>query len=128
MKLHIGSFPKLASGATLPLSRAVRCGPFLFLSGQLGLDEAGRLVAGGIAEQTRQALKAIEQTLADAGAGMDEIVKATVWLTDAADFPAFNEIYRGCFAQSPPARSTVVSALVIPGARVEIEVMAYVGA
>lgn len=125
---HIGSFPQLASGAIVPLSRAVRCGDFVFLSGQLGLDAAGKLVDGGIEAQTQQAFANIEAALQEAGARLAQVVKASVWLAEARDFAAFNEMYRVHFALRPPARSTVVSALVVPGAKVEIEVMAYVGA
>lgn len=125
---HLWSFPQLASGATVPLSKAVRCGDFVFLSGQLGLDAAGRLVGDGIEAQTQQAFRNIEALLVDAGASLAQVVKASVWLTDAGDFAGFNEAYRNYFAQRPPARSTVISGLVIPGARVEIEVVAYVGA
>lgn len=128
MKQHFGSFPRLASGATIPLSKAVRAGDFIFLSGQLGLDDSGRLVDGGIAEQTRQAFKNIEAALGEAGASLKQVVKASVWLTDGREFAAFNEVYRSYFSELPPTRSTVISALVIPGALVEIEVMAYVGA
>lgn len=125
---HYGAFPQLASGTVIPLSKAIRAGDFVFLSGQLGLDAQGQLIAGGIAEQTRQTFANIETLLAQAGASLAQVVKATVWLTDATTFAAFNEVYRGYFAELPPTRSTVISALAIPGALVEIEVMAYVGA
>ncbi len=128
MRQHFGSFPQLASGMTIPMSKAVRAGEFVFLSGQLGLDENGRLVAGGVPAQLQQAFKNIKALLAEAGADLKQVVKATVWLTDAGDFAAFNAAYQEYFSALPPARSTVISALVIPGALIEIEVLAYVGA
>lgn len=128
MRQHFGSFPQLASGATVPLSKAVRAGDFVFLSGQLGLDENGRLVVGGVTEQSHQAFRNIKAALGEAGASLEQVVKATVWLTNGGDFAAFNEVYRTYFSALPPARSTVISALVIPGALIEIEVLAYVGA
>lgn len=126
MRQHFGRYPQLASGATIPLSKAVRAGDFVFLSGQLGLDEYGRLVAGGVVEQTHEAFRNIRLLLAEAGASLKHVIKTTVWLTGAADFAAFNEAYRTYFPELPPARSTVISALVIPGAVIEIEVIAHV--
>lgn len=120
----IGGRYTLADGTVLPLSKAVRAGDFVFLSGQLGLDEHGRL-ATGIEAQTRHCLRHIRELLAAAGTVPEAVVKATVWLTDLADFPAFNRVYAETFSEHPPARSTVCSALVLPGAKVEIEVVAY---
>jgi 2-iminobutanoate/2-iminopropanoate deaminase len=120
----IGGQLKLADGTPLPLSKAVRAGDFIFLSGQLGLDEHGKL-ADGIEAQTEQCLRNIEGLLKSAGVGLDSVCKATVWLTELADFAAFNRVYGAAFGNTPPARSTVVSALVLAGAKVEIEVVAY---
>jgi 2-iminobutanoate/2-iminopropanoate deaminase len=120
----IGGRYTLGDGSVLPLSKAVRAGDFVFLSGQLGLDEQGKL-AEGIEAQTRHCLRHIRTLLEAAGTGPQAVVKATVWLTELADFPAFNRIYAEAFPEQPPARSTVCSALVLPGARVEIEVVAY---
>ena len=114
----------LADGTPLPLSKAIRAGDFVFLSGQLGMDEQGR-VAEGITAQTEHCLRNIRALLALAGVELDAVIKATVWLTDVADFAAFNRVYGAAFADSPPVRSTVVSGLVLPGAKVEIEVIAY---
>ena len=114
----------LANGTPLPLSKAIRAGDFVFLSGQLGLDEQG-LVAAGIEAQTQHCLRNIRALLELANVSLDTVVKATVWLTDVADFPTFNRIYGAAFADAPPVRSTVVSGLVLAGAKVEIEVIAY---
>ncbi|MEX2480792.1 MAG: RidA family protein [Gammaproteobacteria bacterium] len=122
----IGGRFTLADGTPLPLSKAVRAGDFVFLSGQLGLDEQGRL-AEGIAAQTEHCLRNIRVLLEAAGLGLANVVKATVWLTDVADFAAFNKVYGSAFGDTPPTRSTVVSGLVLAGARVEIEVVAYSG-
>lgn len=114
----------LANGTPLPLSKAIRAGDFVFLSGQLGLDEQGR-VAEGIEAQTQHCLRNIRALLALADVDLSAVVKATVWLTEVDDFAAFNRIYGAAFADAPPVRSTVVSGLVLPGAKVEIEVIAY---
>lgn len=114
----------LADGTPLPLSKAIRAGDFVFLSGQLGLDEQGR-IAEGIEAQTQHCLRNIRALLALADVGLDAVVKSTVWLTDIADFAVFNRVYGAAFADHPPVRSTVCSALVLAGAKVEIEVLAY---
>lgn len=121
---RLGGSPVLASGETVPLSGAVRAGDFLFVSGQLGLDDQGKLVGADIIAQTRQVILRIRNLLKLAGADLDAVVKTTVWLTEPSDFPAFNQVYRDFFGGTPPARSTVVSALLIPGARVEVEAIA----
>ncbi len=114
----------LANGTPLPLSKAIRAGDFVFLSGQLGLDEQGQL-AEGIEAQTQHCLRNIRALLKLADTGLSAVVKATVWLTDVADFATFNRVYGAAFPDTPPVRSTVVSGLVLPGAKVEIEVIAY---
>lgn len=109
----------------VPLSPVVEACGFLFLSGQLGFEAPGVLTEGGIREQTRQVLRNIESVLASKGADLSHVVKSTIWLVDAADFPAFNEEYAARFSGTTfPARSTVVSSLVVPGALIEIEVIA----
>jgi 2-iminobutanoate/2-iminopropanoate deaminase len=125
---YIGQPMVLANGTTVPLTPAVRAGDLIFVSGQLGLDDKGAPVAEDIAAQTRQAIERIRAILKQAGVGLNAVVKVSVWITDKTDFQAFNNTYRECFPNHPPARSTVVSDLLIPGAKVEIEATAYVGA
>jgi len=109
----------------IPLSPIVQANGFSFLSGQLGFVSPGVLIEGGIREQTRQALRNIETILAAHGADLSHVLKTTIWLVEASDFPAFNEEYAAFFGEHRfPARSTVVSSLVVPGAKVEIEVIA----
>lgn len=121
----IGGQLKLADGKALPLSKGVRAGDFVFLSGQLGLDSTGRLAGPDIETQTRQALANVSHVLQEAGCTLDQVFKVTVWLTAREDFGRFNEIYAGHFVATPPVRSTVVSGLVLAGALVEIEAVAY---
>jgi 2-iminobutanoate/2-iminopropanoate deaminase len=107
----------------LPLSKAVRAGGFVFLSGVLALGADGRVVDSGIREQTRTALDRIRSTLADLGLDMSRVVRSTVWLSNLADAPAFNEEYAKYFSGHFPARSAVAADL-YGGALVEIEVQA----
>lgn len=108
----------------VPLSPAVRAGDFVYVSGQVPVDAQGNIVHGGVKEQTRQVLENVKAALALAGATMDEVVKTTVWLEDARDFGAFNQVYASYFPTEPPARSTAESRLMIP-IKVEIEAIAY---
>lgn len=123
----IGKPRTLANGLTIPLTPAIRAGDFVFVSGQLGIDDAGVVVADDVASQARKAMERIRDVLAQADVQLSSVVKVSVWLTDKADFAAFNAAYREFFPDRPPARSTVVSDLLIAGARVEIDAIAYAG-
>jgi 2-iminobutanoate/2-iminopropanoate deaminase len=108
-----------------PYSVAIKTGNLVFTSGQLGLDPAtGNLVPGGIEAETRQALTNIRQVLADAGSGLEMVVKTIVFLKDMADFPKMNTVYAGFFTEDPPARSTIQAAALPKGGAVEIEAIA----
>ena len=111
----------------IPLSAAVQHNGMLYLSGQLGFASPGVLAPGGIKEQTEQALSNIEEILNANGAKTADIIKTTVWLTRKSDFADFNSAYASAFEHGNyPARSTVVSELLIEGALVEIEVVARI--
>src|SRR5664279_1150701 len=114
-----------APAAIGPYSQAVRIGDFLFTSGQVALDpESGKIVAGGIHEQTTQVLENLTAVLAAADSDVTRVVKTTVFLKDMADFAAMNEIYGRYFAPegaTAPARSTVEVARLPKDALVEIE-------
>ncbi len=116
--------PLVIDGRRLSLSRAIRAGDFVFLTGQIPLKDGAPLVTGSIEEQTRAVLEDIKKTLAEADCALTDVVKAMVWLTDRADFPGFNAVYGEYFPDQPPARSAVVSDLLVD-VRVEIEVVAY---
>lgn len=108
----------------VPLSPAVRAGDFVYVSGQVPTGADGKVVAGGIAEQTRQVLENMKAALALAGAEMTDVVKCTVILTDVKEFAAFNTVYASYFPKDPPARTTLEAQLVID-IKVEIEAVAY---
>jgi len=110
-----------------PYSVAIQTGNLVFTSGQLGLDPAtGNIVPGGIEAETRQALTNLQNVLADAGSGLEEVVKTTVFLKDIAEFSRMNAIYAGFFPENPPARSAVQVAALPKGGAVEIEVVAII--
>lgn len=106
-----------------PYSPVVAAGDLVFTAGQVAMDPAGAIVAGGVAEQTEQVLRNVAACMAAAGCSLDDVVKTTVFLDDLADFPAFNEIYARHFTRPFPARTTVQAGLA-PGVLVEIEAVA----
>lgn len=111
-----------------PYSQAIRIGGLVFCSGQVGLNPAtGKLVEGGVAEQTRQVLDNLTAVLASAGLTLEAVVKTTIFLVDINDFATVNAIYGERLGTPPPARSTVAVAALPLGARVEIEAVAAIG-
>lgn len=110
------------TGQIIPITPAVQVGNLLLLSGQLAMRD-GKIIGTTIEEQTQVALDNIASLLAPLGKSLADVAKVTVWLVNPADFAGFNAIYAARFAKPYPARSTVVSQLLIPGALVEIEVV-----
>lgn len=110
-----------------PYSQAIRAGGFLFCSGQIPLDpKTGAIVSGGIEAETRQTLENLTAVLNAGGATWDNVVKATIYLVDLADFAVVNRIYEERVGAAPPARVTVQVAALPKGAAVEIDAIAHV--
>jgi len=117
-----------APAAIGPYSQGVRAGSLLFVSGQVPIDPStGGLVVGSIQDQPRRALENIGEILKAAGAGFESVVRTTVYLADLADFPAMNEAYATFFSSPQPARSTIQAARLPKDARIEIDVIAFLG-
>lgn len=108
----------------LPFSAAVRVGKMLYLSGQIGIDDSGKLVSGGIAGETRRAMENIRATLEQCGSSLDHVVKATVMLADMSEWSEMNKVYVSYFKKHLPARSALGANGLALGARVEIECIA----
>ena len=106
-----------------PFSQAVSTGDLVFLSGQVGLDADGKLVAGGVEAQARQIFANLAAVLDAAGKSFADVVRVGVFLTDMGDFAAINAIYAGHFAEPYPARTTVAVAALPLGAAVEIDMI-----
>lgn len=104
---------------------AKRAGDFIFVSGQLPFDEDMNVVGSNIEEQTRVCIEHISRALETVGSNLDKVVKTMVWLIDSKDFAAFNSTYALYFPENPPARATVGTVLMVPGARIEIEAVAH---
>ncbi|HIF88181.1 MAG TPA: RidA family protein [Gammaproteobacteria bacterium] len=118
--------PLIINGRQLSLSRAVRAGNMLFLSGQIPMLDGKPMTTGTIEEQTRSCIEAIKQTLALANCSLDDVVKSTAYLKDRSDFAGFNATYGEYFAEDPPARSALVCDFLVD-IKVEIECIAYIG-
>jgi reactive intermediate/imine deaminase len=100
-------------------------GPAIYISGQLGRGGDGQIVQGGFAPQARQAMENLKAAIESAGCELSDVVKTTVWLTDATLGGEFNVIYREYFLEPFPARSMVVSGLIAADAMIEIEAIAH---
>jgi 2-iminobutanoate/2-iminopropanoate deaminase len=119
-------FP-VKGGPPLPFSAAVRVGPLLYLSGQIGMDSTGHLVPGGISAETRQTLENIRVVLEQNGSSLDQVVRCTAMLADIHDWDAMNRVYVAYFPHHLPARSAFATAGLVFGARIELECTATAG-
>jgi len=107
-----------------PYSQVVQAGGFLFLAGQIPLTSGGTMAEGDAAAQARQVLENLKAVLEAAGAGMNQIVRTTIFLADLADFETVNKIYAEYFQEPYPARSTIQAGKLPKGARIEIDAIA----
>ena len=109
------------------LSQAIKCGPFVFVSGQAGYDDNGQIVEGGFAAQGEQAFQNLNRALTAAGTSLDKVVKVTIFVTDMGEFSNVVELRRKHFSVPYPADSIVeIKALYTPEAMIEIEAIALV--
>jgi 2-iminobutanoate/2-iminopropanoate deaminase len=126
--MHSAVSTDAAPKALGPYSQAIKAGQFLFVSGQVPIDPAtGEMVQGGVADQTRRALQNIGEILSAGGASFQRVVRTTVYLADLADFASMNEVYATFFTAPQPARSTIQAARLPRDARIEIDVIAFLG-
>jgi 2-iminobutanoate/2-iminopropanoate deaminase len=114
-----------APAAIGPYSQAVVANGFVFTAGQIALDPvAGKIVEGGIVEQTERVMENLQEVLRSAGVSWADVVKTTVYLHDLSHFPTVNEIYGKWLGEARPARSTVQVPGLPRGALVEIDAIA----
>ena len=116
-----------AEAPSSPLfSQAVKAGPFVFVSGTVGIDPStGSLAGATIQEQTRQALTNCQAILQAGGASLDDVVEVGILLTNPADFAGLNEEWARWFPSDPPTRYGVKLAVDVPGLLVSIRMTAY---
>lgn len=110
--------------AKAPLSNAIRVGDMIFVSGQIGIDDSGAVVAGGIGEQTRACLQGIKNVLESMGANMRDVVQTRIYLTDFSGYADYNRVYQEFFSPPFPTRATVGTPQLALGAEIEIEAIA----
>lgn len=116
-----------APAAIGPYNQAMRCGQFLYTSGQIPLDPAtGEMVGDDVKTQTHRVLQNLQAVLQAGGASLNSVIKTTVFLTSMGDFQAMNEVYATYFNQVAPARSTVAVVELPRKSLVEIECVALI--
>ena len=109
-----------------PYSQGIIFGDLVWVSGQVAIDPAsGNVVEGGISEQTEQVMQNVSAILEEAGSGLKQLVKTTIFLADFDDFQAMNEVYAQHVGPEPPARATVQVAYLPSGVLVEIDALAH---
>jgi len=108
-----------------PYSQAVRVGNVYYLAGKIGVTDSTRALASGrTAAETRNVLEAFRALLGEQGLSFSDVVQATVYLADIADYAEMNQVYAQYFPTDPPARETVAVTGIVSGARVEISLIA----
>ena len=108
-----------------PYNHAVKFGNMLFVSGQIPFNqERNELITSGIQDETRQCLENVKAILSTAGYGFENVLKATIFITDMGQFSLINEVYATYFTENEPARECVQVAALPRGVNVEISVIA----
>jgi reactive intermediate/imine deaminase len=118
-----GAVQSGAGGQKLPFARAVEADGWLYVSGQVAMEN-GEIIVGGIVEQSHKAIGNLIAILKEAGYGLEDVVRVGVWIDDPRDFWSFNKVYVSYFGDHPPARSCVQSSMMVD-CKVEIDCVAY---
>jgi 2-iminobutanoate/2-iminopropanoate deaminase len=114
----------LSNAKGLPFSDGIVAGNTLYIAGQEGSDDSGKLVGGGIAAETKAALENIQKVLKAAGFDLKDIVSVNVYLADIHEFGDMNKVYKGFLPDPKPARATIQAAALVNDARIEISAVA----
>jgi 2-iminobutanoate/2-iminopropanoate deaminase len=114
----------LSPARGLPFSDAIRVGNTLYIAGQEGTDDSGKLAPGGIGPETTAALENIQKVVKAAGFDMKDIVNVTVFLSDIHEFPDMNKVYKSVMPDPKPARATIQAAALVNNAHIEISAIA----
>jgi 2-iminobutanoate/2-iminopropanoate deaminase len=114
----------LSPARGLPFSDGIIAGNTMYVAGQEGTDDAGKLASGGIGPETKAALDNITKVLKAGGFDLKDVVSVTVYLADIKEFPEMNKVYKTVLPDPKPARATIQAAALVNDARVEIAVIA----
>jgi 2-iminobutanoate/2-iminopropanoate deaminase len=114
----------LSNARGLPFSDGIVAGNTLYIAGQEGTDDSGKLIAGGIAAETKAALENVQKVIKAAGFDMKDIVSVTVYLADIHEFGDMNQVYKSFLPDPKPARATIQAAALVNNARIEISAIA----
>ncbi|MGA2646049.1 MAG: RidA family protein [Candidatus Sulfotelmatobacter sp.] len=114
----------LSAASGLPFNDAIIAGNTLYIAGQEGTDDSGKLASGGIGPETTAALENIQKILKAAGFEMKDVVNVTVYLADIHEFPDMNKVYKSVMPDPKPARTTIQAAALVNNARIEISAIA----
>ncbi len=114
----------LAPARGLPFSDGIVVGNTLYIAGQEGTDDSGKLAAGGIGPETTATLENIQKVLKAAGFDLKDVVSVTVYLADIHEFPDMNKVYKSVMPDPKPARATIQAAALVNNARIEISAIA----
>jgi reactive intermediate/imine deaminase len=120
---RFGAGERGSGGQPLPFARAVQANGWLYVSGQVPMEN-GEIVRGGIIAESRKAIENMLAIVSEAGYGAEDIVRIGVWLDDPRDFWSFNGVFAEYFGASPPARACVQSQMMVD-CRVEVDCVAY---
>ena len=117
-----------AASGKVPLSQAIAAGEWLYCSGQLPIDpETGQIVPGGVSGQTRRIIENLKAVCEEAGTSLANAVKVTIFMADLDDLKEMNDVFEEYFGTAdPPARTTFQAGGIIAGARLEIELTAFI--
>lgn len=114
----------LSNAKGLPFSDGIVVGNTLYVAGQEGSDDSGKLVTGGITAETAAALGNIQRVIKAAGFDLKDIVAVTVYLADIHEFGDMNKVYKSFLPDPKPARATIQAAALVNNARIEISAIA----
>src|SRR6266403_620510 len=114
----------VARNRNLPFSDGILAGNTLYVAGQEGTDDQGRLVAGGITPEAKAALDNIQKVIKAAGFELKDIVSVTVYLADIHEFGEMNKVYKSVMPDPKPARATIQAAGLVNSARIEVSAIA----
>jgi 2-iminobutanoate/2-iminopropanoate deaminase len=114
----------VSGNKNLPFSDGILAGNTLYVAGQEGTDDQGKLVAGGITPETKTALDNIQKVIKAAGFDLKDVVSVTVYLADVKEFGDMNKVYREFMPDPKPARATIQAAGLVNNARIEVSAIA----